>query len=72
MQTSIHSQGRRIVFTRRLARRYNAAVRQAQRGRASVAAACRVMLRGVSEKAAWLATVAYYRSGVANFTANWG
>ena len=72
MQTSIQSQGRRVVLTRRHARRYVAAVRRARNARASVAAAFRQMANGVAEKAAWAATIAYYRSGLREWTRQLG
>jgi hypothetical protein len=72
MQTSIQSEGRRVVFTRRHARRYVAAVRRARAARASVAAAFRQMANGVAQKAAWAATVAYYRSGLQAWTRELG
>ena len=72
MQTSIQGQGRRVVFTRRHARRYHEAVRRARAARASVAAAFRLMAKGVAEKAAWAATLAYYRSGLREWTRQLG
>jgi len=72
MQTNIQSQGRRVVLTRRHARRYHEAVRRARNARASVAAAFRQMANGVAEKAAWAATIAYYRSGLREWTRQLG
>lgn len=72
MQTSIQSQGRRVVFTRRHARRYHEAVRRARAARSSVAAAFRQMANGVADKAAWAATIAFYRSGLQPWTKQLG
>lgn len=72
MQTSIQSQGRRVVFTRRHAQRYRQAVRRARAARASVAASFRAMARGAAKKAAWAATVAFYRSGLREWTRQLG
>ena len=50
------------IFTRRHARRMNAA-RRARNARARVAAAFRELANGLTERSAYSATVAFYRSG---------
>jgi len=72
MQTSIQSQGRRVVFTRRHAQRYRQAVRRARAARASVAAAFRQMARGIGKKAAFAASVAFYRRGLGDWAKQYG
>ena len=47
MQTRIQDQGRRVLFTRRHARRYLAALRRARAARASVGGALRAMARAL-------------------------
>jgi hypothetical protein len=63
MVTMFQSQGRRVVFTRRHARRVDAA-RRARAARSRVAQAFREMLHGIAEKAAWARTMAFWRASL--------
>ena len=48
------------------------AARRTRAARASVARAFRAMARGAAKRAAWAATVAYYRSGLREWTKQLG
>jgi hypothetical protein len=48
------------------------ATRRARAARASVARAFRAMAHGAAKRAAWAATVAYYRSGLREWTKQLG
>lgn len=63
MQTSIQTQGRRVLISsRRHAGRIHAARQAARSARRSVAAAFRLMANGVADRAAWAQTLAFWRS----------
>jgi hypothetical protein len=67
METTITIQGRASRAARRQARRPHSAARrtttQARSLRARVATAFRELAHGVPGKAAWISTIAFYRSG---------
>ena len=52
--------------------KHQAARRRARAARASVARAFRAMARGAARKAAWAATVAFYRSSLGEWTRQLG